>query len=194
MYNGSMRTKYVVIVAILFALALGGFFLMQQEAAPTTDGQNPAGDQHYSNAAYGLSFSYPSGYVLSEMDAPGSGERAHHVITLIRREDVPLPVDGEGPPAITIDIFQNDLDGASAETWIRNTSASNFKLGDGNLASTSVGGLLALSYRWSGLYEGTTIVVAQEKWVYAFTVTYLELGAPIVQDFVAIRDSVRISP
>ncbi|OHA27461.1 MAG: hypothetical protein A3C06_03390 [Candidatus Taylorbacteria bacterium RIFCSPHIGHO2_02_FULL_46_13] len=142
---------------------------------------------------YGISFSYPDSYVLSEMDAPGSGERAHHVIVLIRREDSPLPVDGEGPPAITIDVYQNNLDNQTTEGWIRNTSQSNFKLSEGRLASTTIGGLPALSYRWSGLYEGTTIALAQTNWVYVFSVTYLEMGAPIVQDFVAIRDSVKIS-
>ena len=90
-------------------------------------------------------------------------------------------------------MYQNNLDKQTTEDWIRNTSASNFKLGEGRLATTTISGMPALSFRWSGLYEGTTIAIADEKWVYAFTVTYLEMGADIIQDFVAIRDSVRIS-
>ncbi|HEY4516706.1 MAG TPA: hypothetical protein VJG64_02065 [Candidatus Paceibacterota bacterium] len=119
--------------------------------------------------------------------------RKHHVITLMRKEDLPLPEGGEGPSAITIDVYQNDLDHLGAEAWARNTSSSNFKLGDGRFSSTTVSDLPALSYLWSGLYEGTTIVVAQPKWIYAFSVTYLEMGASIVQDFVTVRDSVRIA-
>ncbi|MBM3272055.1 hypothetical protein FJY94_02095 [Candidatus Kaiserbacteria bacterium] len=153
----------------------------------------PADSLRYENSRYGISFTYLDAYALSEQDAPGSGERLHHVITLTRKEDLPLPENGEGPPAITIDIYQNDLDKLSTEQWIRNTSASNFKLGGGSLATTSISGMPALSYRWSGLYEGTTVVQARDVWVYAFTVTYLEMGADIIQDFVAIRDSVRIT-
>ncbi len=152
--------------------------------------QDIVGGGEYTNATYGISFVYPKAYVLSEIDVPG--ERKHHVIVLTRKEDLPLPANGEGPPAITIDIFQNDIDKHTTESWIRNTSSSNFKLGEGRLASTTISGMPALSYRWSGLYEGTTIALAQPNWVYAFSVTYFEMGATIVQDFVAVRDSVRV--
>jgi hypothetical protein len=127
------------------------------------------------------------------MDAPGSEMRKHHVITLMRKEDLPLPERGEGPPAITIDIYQNNLDKQTTEGWIRNSRESNFKLGEGRLASTTISGFPALSYRWSGLYEGSTIVLAEPNLIYAFTVTYLEMGAPIVQDFVALREGVQIA-
>lgn len=154
--------------------------------------QNTTDQNEYSSALYGLSFAYPTGYELTEHDVPGSAMRKHHVIHLIRKADLPLPVNSEGPPSIIIDIHQNDLDVYTTESWIKNSSASNFKLGEGVLASTTVGGMPALSYRWSGLYEGTTIALARPNWVYAFTVTYIEMGAPIVQDFVMLRESVRI--
>lgn len=184
--------QYYFPIGILLILLVGGLYFAWQRPAPQNNGQNSAALEQYLSVKYGLSFSYPTSYVLSEMDAPGSGMREHHAITLTRKEDLPLPVDGEGPPMITVDIYQNNLDKQTTEQWIRNTSASNFKLGEGRLASLTVSGLPALSYRWSGLYEGTTIVTAQPNWVYVFTVTYLEMGAPIVQDFVAIRDSVQI--
>lgn len=163
-------------------------------AAPAPEGgQNVPEMQQYASAEYGISFSYPDTYVLTERDAPGSALRKHHIIVLMRKEDLPLPVNGEGPPAITIDIYQNNLDQQETEQWIRNTSASNFKLGSGDLASTTVSGLPALSYRWSGLYEGTTVALARPDWVYTFSVAYLEMGASIVQDFALIRDTVQIS-
>lgn len=56
-----------------------------------------------------------------------------------------------------------------------------------------VADLPALSYRWSGLYEGTTIVIAWSKWVHTLSVAYMEMGASIVQNFVSIRDSFRIA-
>ncbi len=156
---------------------------------PTTTNQNII----YTSAKYGISFAYPSSYELSERDNEGSALREHYTIILMRKEDLPAPEGGEGPPAITIDMHQNNLDSQTTENWIRNSSLSNFKLGEGMLSSTTISGLPALSFRWSGLYEGTTIALSQPNWIYAFSVTYMEPGADIVQDFVAVRDSIRIS-
>ena len=147
----------------------------------------------YSSAEYGISFSYPSTYLLTEHDALGSALRKHHAITLMRREDLPLPEGGEGPPSITIDMYQNNLDTQTTEQWIRNSSASNFKLGAGLLTHARVGGLPALSYNWSGLYEGMTVAVAEPNWIYALSVTYMDANSPIVQDFKALTESVRIT-
>lgn len=147
----------------------------------------------YSSAEYGISFSYPSRYLLAEHDSLGSALRKHHAITLLRREDLPLPENGEGPPAITIDIYQNNLDKQTTEQWIRNSSASNFKLGSGLLTRTTVSGLPALSYNWSGLYEGTTVAVAEPNWIYAISGTYMDANSPIVRDFKALTESVRIT-
>ena len=187
--------RWILALIAIFLLGVGIYFVAQEQgAAPEGPAVGtPAGMQRFSSAEYGISFSYPDAYVLQEMDAPGSGQRRHHVITLTRKEDLPPPVNGEGPTAITIEMYQNDLDKQTTEEWIRNTSASNWKLGEGRLSELTVSGLPALSYRWSGLYEGTTVALAQPKWVYVFTVTYLEMGADIVQDFVAIRESVQIA-
>jgi hypothetical protein len=187
----NMKKTVLGIIVIVSLLVLGnGLYAYLNN---TADSGVRDGLQEYSNATYGISFTYPATYILNETEAAGSAERTHHVITLMRKEDLPLPEAGEGPPSITIEVYQNNLDKQTTEDWIRNTSASNFKLGEGVLASTTISGLPALSYRWSGLYEGTTIVLARSSRVYVFSVTYLEMGAPIIQDFVAIRDSVRIS-
>jgi hypothetical protein len=192
-----MKSRTIAIIGIVSILVIVGIFKVYKytaEVPPDQTGvQATSTLQQYASAEYGITFSYPESYVLSEMDTPGSGMRKHHVITLMRKVDLPPPVNGEGPPAITIEMYQNDLDKQTTEQWIRNTSASNWKLGEGNLTEITVAGLPALSYRWSGLYEGTSIVHAGPRWVYVFSVTYLEMGSDIIQDFVAIRDSVRIA-
>ncbi len=182
------RTIGFLVVLIL----VGGFFLTQRIFFPQTP-LIDSSSQTYSSDVYGISFTYPKNYVLNEIEAPGSGMRKHHIINLMRSEDLPAPVGGEGPQSITVEIYQNNLDNQTTENWIRNTSESNFKLSDGNLASTTLSNFPALSYRWSGLYEGTTIVTALPSWVYVATVTYLEMGSPIIQDFVQVRDSIRIA-
>lgn len=192
-----MKSRTIAIIGIVSILLIVGLFKVYKYT-----GEMPVDQvgvqatstlQQYSSAEYGISFAYPESYVLEERDTPGSAMRKHHVITLMRKADLPPPVDGEGPPAITIEMYQNDLDKQTTEGWIRNTSASNWKLGEGTLTEITVAGLPALSYRWSGLYNGTTIAHAGPRWVYVFTVTYLEMGADIIQDFVAIRESVQIA-
>jgi len=186
------------IIFLLVCIAAVAYGIAKPETPPqseptTETPTETSGTQTYTNAKYGISFRYPDAYEVREQLAPGSALRERYSIVLIRKADLPLPTAGEGPPTITIDIYQNNLDNQTTESWIRGTNESNFKLGEGVLSSTTISGKPALSYRWSGLYEGTTIVRAEPNWIYAFSVTYLEMGADIVQDFVAIRDSVRIS-
>src|SRR3989344_3816751 len=187
-----------ILIGIVIAIAIlgGGFFWLNNYIYQEKQGDGGGEETSvptYTSEKYGISFTYPSTYQLSEREAPGSALREHHTITLMRTVDLPAPEGGEGPPAISIDIYQNNLDKQTTEGWIRGSSNWNFKLSpEGRLASTTIDGKPALSYRWSGLYEGTTIALAQPNWIYAFTVTYLEPGADIVQDFVTVRDSVRI--
>lgn len=186
-----MSTSYKIVSGAVAAIAIliGAFFLSRNQIAP----EAIPGMRQYSSDGYGISFAYPDSYTLTEMDAPGDTMRRHHVVTLIRTADLPAPENGEGPTAITIEAYQNDLDKQTTEQWVRNSSASNFKLATTGLSPLAVDGIPALSYRWSGLYEGTTVAFANPAWVYVVSVTYLEPGAPIVQDFVAIRDSMRIA-
>lgn len=186
-----MNKRLWISALVLLAIAAGTYYFtnrVETEVPPTESGMKT-----YSSEKYGISFTYPDKYEVTEHEGEGSALREQHAIVLTNKADLPLPTAGEGPPTITINIYQNNLDGQTTEGWIRGSSASNFKLsGEQILTSVTIDDKPALSYRWSGLYEGTTIALAQPDWIYAFTVTYLEPGADIVQDFVAIRDSVRI--
>jgi hypothetical protein len=186
-----MRAVFGAILVIL--IAIGGYWLLSREnvSTPSTPTPTtPAGLETYSSPEYGIEFRYPSSYQLEERDAPGSAQRRHHIVTLLRKEDLPPPQGGEGPPAITVEMFQNDLDDQTTEDWIRNSSSSNFKLSLGQLASTTVAGQSALSYTWDGLYRGETIAIARPAYVYALSVTYRELSDPIREDFADILRTV----
>ncbi len=185
--KNSTKYKVTVGVAVLLVLILVwvqlavGIFPIQENS-----------QLRYSSIKYGLSFSYPATYLLNEFDIDGDTSHAHHAIVLIMKKDLPLPVGGEGPTAITVDLYQNTANKYTTEQWIRTARESNFSLSEGILASTTISNLPALSYRWDGLYHGTTIVSAKPDWIYAFTVTYFEMGDDIIQDFVKIRDSAEI--
>src|SRR3989338_6659746 len=148
----------LTILAIIALLVAGNYIYAKMNnkvAIPDTNVQSMLG--MYDNATYGISFKYPENYVLSERNT-GNGERASHNITLMDKTDAAnIPVGGEGPVAITVDIFQNNLDTQTVENWINNSSASNYKLSpDGALSPATVGGASALAYGWDGLYRGAS--------------------------------------
>lgn len=173
-------TYIVVGVPILLLVALGLFAAVSFLKQPSLQsGVNPPQSsasstvvEHYDNAAYGIAFDYPTGYVLDAKER-GDGHRGHYGIVLIREEDSAPRVDSEGPTAISIDLYQNDLDGQTLVGWLKGSSFSNFKLSDGTYASTTVGGKEAVTYHWSGLYEGETTAFLHGKSVVAVSVTFI---------------------
>jgi hypothetical protein len=191
--------KLLFLLGVIFIVLAGVFVAVSKGLASLR--MNPPVEQmgvqvEYASAEFGLRFEYPKTYFLVERNA-GDGHRARHQVMLV--EDTPGNRDivagrgpaTEGPPAITFDIYQNNLDRYTTESWIRGTDDSNFKLSsEGRLTETTLGTEPAFSYRWSGLYEGTTRVTARPDWVYAYTVTYLNPGDQIVQDYVAIEKTV----
>ena len=176
--------------ALVFLIILGvGVYVFMSEPW-----QRPAPPSStYANSVYGISFSYPAGCVLDEREA-GNGERSRYVITLISGEALAnIPQDGEGPPAITIDIFQNNLDKQKVEEWIRGNSFSNFKLSpDDALASTTVAGRDAYAYTWDGLYRGESTVFAHKDNIIMASVTYLSPEDAIRPDFFQILASLAL--
>ena len=169
---------------IAIAVAAGWFYVA---GTPSDTYGAKNGTSTYESAEHGISFSYPDIYVLDEREA-GNGEREHHVIVLMDKEAAAtLPQNGEGPPTITVDIFQNNLDKLAIAEWIENDSRSNFKLSpDGVLASTTVAGTEALLYAWDGLYRGNSIVFAHKDNIVMLSVAYLSPNDAIVSDFASV--------
>ena len=181
--------KIIIILGIVAAL-LAAFYLvpLSTEKGPRT----------YASETYGISFSYSAKYLVVETD-PVSGERIQHFIMLI--EDTPenralLAGEApgrEGPPVITIGIYQNNLDNYTAESFIKDTSFSNFKLSDGTQTPQTVGGLEGLAYHATGLYENDNIVVARPDLVYMLTVNYLTPTDTIISDFESVLATVQFT-
>lgn len=150
----------------------------------------------YTSETYDISFSYPAHYFIYEPTIEGA-ERIQHALVLM--EDTPenrALVAGEspgreGPTAITVSIYQNNLDNYTTEGFIRDTNFSNFKLSDGILASTTVGGESALRYRSTGLYENESVVVARPAWVYMFTASFNAPTDSTLTDFDPLLKTVK---
>ena len=151
----------------------------------------------YADQALGISFTYSNGYFLEERDIDTT-RRLHRQIILMEDNEWNRKLargeikDTEGPPAITVDIFQNDLDRQSAREFITGSNNSNYKLGPGTISTSTKGDTVGLEYPWSGLYEGRSFVVANEDYVYMFSVSYLSPEDQIIDDFEALLKTVTI--
>lgn len=189
-----------LLVAILVVLALGfGIYYAAGLYTPAPEMPQQVIDTEapeYNSAYLGVSFVYPRNYFVLENDL-STGEREQHSISLI--EDTPTNralVSGElqgteGPTAITVEIFQNDLDSYTSETFIEETNFTNYKLSPtGDWALMNVGGDIGTSFQWSGLYEGRSVVVARPDWVYVFSVTWLTPQDAILSDFESVLSRV----
>lgn len=187
----------LVSLLVVIGVIIAAVYLMLKPGADSTIGENVPDalpqTQTYENAAYGIRFSYPNSYVISEREE-GTGERAHHVIVLMDKEDAAnIPQNGEGPTTINIDIFGNGVDKLPVTQWINNTSSSNFKLSpDQVLASTTVAGTEGLSYIWDGLYRGESTVIAHKSDIIMFSVTYMDSTDAIRDDYRALLASVSL--
>jgi hypothetical protein len=145
----------------------------------------------YTNTQYGILFEYPTTYAVREKEV-GNSERRHYSIALISKTWLANqpPEAGEGPTAITFEIYQNNLDKISLEDWVRGANDSNFKLSpDGTLSKVPVAGTQALFYRWDGLYRGESYALAHKGTIIVISVTYDSPTDPIHQDFQSVLSS-----
>ncbi|MES2134921.1 MAG: hypothetical protein V4449_01605 [Patescibacteria group bacterium] len=184
--------KNLLIATVLLGAVLSAFFVFNQRR-PLLSG---AGEMRQ-YVRDDISFSYPAYYFVEEKDEENT-TRSHHSITLTEdTEENKAMREGlapgrEGPTAIVIDIFQNDLDHMTAKDWIVKMPRSNYALSpDSILTARTVGAIKGFEYRWSGLYEARAVVVVNDYFVYSLTATYLTPEDLILKDFETILESVK---
>lgn len=149
----------------------------------------------HTSSRYGLSFQYPQNYFVA-LEQTFDGEREQHAIVLA--EDTAAVRElfsgqgpaTEGPPTITITIFQNNLDRYTLQSFVEGTNFSNFKLSDGKRTEVIVGGETAWHYRATGLYENENVVIVRPDYVYMLTVFYNSPEDQILKDFDAVLKTI----
>ncbi len=160
---------------------------------PASEGGKPI--THISSE-YDISFSYPQNYMIA-LEQTRGGEREQHAIVLA--EDTPENRElfsnpgsaTEGPPTITVTIFQNNLDNYTLLNFVESTNFSNFKMSDGTKIETTVAGEPAWRYRATGLYENDNVVVVSPEYVYMFTAFFNSPDDQILKDFDVILETVK---
>src|SRR3989344_1353499 len=120
-----MNSKQILMgVAALAVLAGGGYYLYNSATPETPENTNGNAEEEivlttFSSDELGLSFDYPASYTL-ETQADGNEERSWTTLVIIEasiREEYEASGAMEGPPAITVQVFEN-IEGYELEEGI----------------------------------------------------------------------------
>lgn len=183
-----MKKISVWIVAI--ACIVGGVWLVIRETSTPIDTQDSV--RTYSNETYKLTFDYPTSLYLKErvVETP---ERAQLAVVLVEdtqeNRDV---IEGrstdprEGPTSITVDVYQNEKS-LTAQEWV--AQDATWPLATSELSDVIVAGKDGVTYNWSGLYEGTSLVFTEGTYVYVFSVTRMTPEDALLANFDSILAS-----
>jgi len=187
-----------IVFPILAVLVVAGFVYIAWMRIPPIplhiQGNNASTLKQYIDPNFGFSFAYPTDYLLDVQGNVGDGHRGHYVIVLMEDNETTQAFreghlqNTEGPPAISVDIFQN-LEGYDALTWVKGSSDSNYKLGGQVFGTATIAGIPAITYRASGLYESNNVVFVQGDSIYKLSVGWNTSEDKMVKDFNGIVSS-----
>lgn len=200
--------KGIFIAIIALALILFGWFYFGADLAngPTTEPQNNStstpqdvfmkGDEEWArHTDLPLNFSIeyrisPDGYVAVPLNLSNESQAVGGISFYDKEEYaefIASSVAREGPPGITIEVFEN-TNTETAREWVENNPRSNYA--DGNeISEIGIGGLPAAMYVWSGLYEADAIVVATNDYVYMMSGTWIDATSALRDDFLEFANT-----
>ena len=197
-----MNTKTAIAVVIAVVVVFGAFALFGGQQVPLVGNQLPAGQEGkasmvaYANEAYDLAFEYPSNLFLYEREDAGTPERPQLALFLVEDTQENRDVlEGrtteprEGPTGITVDAYQNP-DQLSARAWAE--TDTNWTVVTAEASDITVAGREGISFTWSGLYEGKTVVVTEGDKAYVFSVTWMTPEDQILRDFDMVLNSLQL--
>jgi hypothetical protein len=159
-----LQTLAIVVFIVILGLVGWYLFIRKDGSALLT----------YQNPRYGVEFSYPDNYALSETEATGTQEGT--IVTLTEKS-IHIPLGGENPTSITIAMFS----GTGTTTgnkdpltqWVKTSSYSNWSVAKQEApGTTTVSDKIAELYTWDGLYQGTSLALLHEGNIILFSVTY----------------------
>src|SRR3989344_7650806 len=195
MHTHSKISKLILfLVAVL--LIIGGYYIYKVKTSDPFDKIDTAEDaipkgkvgmSLYENYLYNFKFEYPENLYMKESDK-GTPSKPQLNIILVEgiKESIDL-IEGnytspgrEGPTSITLNVYQNEKKLNLAD-WMKQDVNSNISSEKTSVAS--VNGLPGVSYKWSGLYEGESVIITKGTQVYFFSVTWLTPEDQILKDF-----------
>lgn len=199
-----MSTKNILIWVIVGIVILGGIYLFDTKLGifgnsagiQGLDSEVPEenGIKTFSSPEYKISFDYTSKYIFLDRDL-GSPEAPQKAIVMVedtqRNRDIlegKVAEVGDGPTAITVDIFKNST-ALTVDAWV---DANTNWTSEGNMKEpVTVQGKTGVTYFWDGLYAGKSSVITDGLYTYVFSVTWITEEDQMVKDFEDLLGSVK---
>ena len=202
--------KYILFAGALLIL-VGGFYafnnyIYQEKQGDDTEMVTDEVIDYdtFTDTTAGIMFEYktaPDGYVVDDLSAfIGADDTSVVKVFRIINEQEKIELETseggrEGPPVITVMVFENMLK-QSASMWVdSNPRYSNIEFAIGDIDRDAVvGGANAVRYRSDGLYQNENAVVAHGAYMYLFSGAFFEEGSTIHTDFKKLIDTVTFIP
>jgi hypothetical protein len=163
-----MKLRHLQTLAIIiFIVILGfiGWYLFIRKDGTTL--------LTYENPTYGVTFSYPNNYTLTETDA--SGNQKGTIVTLTEKT-IHVPLGGEQATGITVSMLSGTGTTTSKDPlsqWVKTSPYSNWSVAKQDTpGTTTVSDKVAELYTWDGLYQGTSVALLHAGNIILFSVTY----------------------
>ena len=195
-----MNTKTAIAVVIAVIVVFGAFALFGGQSMPLVTDQVPtegkASMLPYANEEYGISFEYPSNLFLFERTDVGTPENPQLAVVLVEDTQENRDVlEGratearEGANGITVEAYQNP-NSLSASDWVQNST--NWTVATSEATSVTVAGHEGVTYTWSGLYEGKSVVLTNADKAYVLSVSWMTPEDQIIRDFDMVLNTLSI--
>jgi len=192
-----MNKKHYTLLALLgIVLVVAGIFyyFTSEKTAPIVNSGlaqplqagSKGGVGTFVSDTYKMSMSFSSKYIVAAAELDATTTPNLMVALLLDTPENRDIVDGkvetsrEGATGITINVQKNP-DGRSPEEWAKQNT--NWNISDKILATTTIAGVEGVMFRWSGLYEGASLIATQGKFAYIFAVSWEGASDPIIGDF-----------
>lgn len=195
---------WLVVIALLF---WGGFWFYTSQKSVTplekkldnidiVSEEIPKGKvgmSMYENYLYNFNFQYPQNLYMKESDSENANKSSISLVMVEGTKDNISLLEGtysgptrEGPTQITIDVYPNEKK-LSAADWAKQDT--NWKISNKETSYITVGGIQGVSYSWSGLYAGESIILTKGTETLVFSVTWITPEDQILKDFDTILKS-----
>jgi hypothetical protein len=208
--NKTTRNIIGVVLTILLGFWVYYFFPMNMKSdervrpvgagdeskntSPTLDGSTKTEFSPLVSAPYKFGVMYPSKYFVSAIELDASTTPHLAVVMVLDTKENRDALEGrsatprEGANGITVNAYRNPS-ALTPEEWA--TKDMNWNVSDKKLATTTVAGGGGVVFRWSGLYEGASVVTTRGEFAYVFAVSWQSETDPILADFDQILQSLR---
>lgn len=148
----------------------------------------------------GYAFTYtkgPDGYVaLTEEEMIGANLIS--AVSLVNRTEYEslqdAPPGREGPPSISVRVYENSAKSQPSVWVMENPNDSNIKLAQSDPIEEVVGGANAVFFVGDGLYPFETYIVAHNNYIYVLTGMYFTVEDAIYQDFQTFVETFEFIP